>query len=154
MPPSEPTPRPYWLKSNAAISGMPNVSGRGPNQATSNLRETYTLSVVRGARRGSAGSPVTKTDGKVGPLPGQKFDPKDPTLAAMLANPRSTVAEPLIYQGDPKGTFLAPVRSKGQVIGYALTGGPLGWTTPRSRRWASCANCASKKVYQCRISPS
>ncbi len=68
---------------------------------------------------------VVKTAGKVGPLPGQKFDPKDPMLAAMLANPRATVAEPLIYQGDPKGTFLAPIRSHGQVVGYALTGGPL-----------------------------
>ncbi len=34
-----------------------------PNQATSNLRETYTVSVVRGPRRGSVGQAITKTDG-------------------------------------------------------------------------------------------
>ncbi|RYF35540.1 MAG: DUF4331 domain-containing protein [Comamonadaceae bacterium] len=35
----------------------------GPNQGTSNLRETYTVSVVRGPRRSSAGDLLTKTGG-------------------------------------------------------------------------------------------
>src|SRR6266702_2884199 len=34
IPPSEKMPRPYWPKSNRAISGMPNVSGFGPKYAT------------------------------------------------------------------------------------------------------------------------
>ena len=29
-PPSDAMPRPYWLKSKAASSGMPKVIGRGP----------------------------------------------------------------------------------------------------------------------------
>ncbi|MEJ8820894.1 DUF4331 domain-containing protein [Variovorax humicola] len=35
----------------------------GPNQPTSNLRETYTVSVVRGDRHGRVGDAVLKTDG-------------------------------------------------------------------------------------------
>jgi methyl-accepting chemotaxis protein len=57
---------------------------------------------------------VARANGKVTPLPGQKYDPK----AVVPTEP--TVAEPIVYQGDPKGTFLAPLRN-----GYLLTGGPL-----------------------------
>ncbi|MEJ8849052.1 DUF4331 domain-containing protein [Variovorax rhizosphaerae] len=47
-------------------TSIPLVQAGGitaPNQGTSNLRETYTVSVVRGDRRGSQGSLVTKSDG-------------------------------------------------------------------------------------------
>src|SRR5262249_49325620 len=57
---------------------------------------------------------VARASGKVGPLPGQKYDPK----AVVPTKP--TVAEPIVYAGDPKGTFLAPLRK-----GYLLTGAPL-----------------------------
>ena len=33
-PPSEAMPVPYWAKLKRAISGMPNVNGRGPKYAT------------------------------------------------------------------------------------------------------------------------
>jgi methyl-accepting chemotaxis protein len=57
---------------------------------------------------------VARANGKVTPLPGQKFDPKAPVVQ------QPTVAEPIVYQGDPKGTFLVPLHK-----GYLLTGGPL-----------------------------
>ena len=57
---------------------------------------------------------VARANGKVTPLPGQKFDPKAPVVQ------KPTVAEPIVYEGDPKGTFLVPLRE-----GYLLTGGPL-----------------------------
>jgi len=57
---------------------------------------------------------VARANGKVTPLPGQKYDPKAPVPA------KPAVAEPIVYQGDPKGTFLVPLKH-----GYLLTGGPL-----------------------------
>ena len=65
--------------------------------------------------RGDVPAVARGANGQVTPLPGQKFDPKAPVV------PQPTVAEPIVYQGDPKGTFLVPLRTPG----YLLTGGPL-----------------------------
>jgi len=64
-------------------------------------------------------------DGKVGPLPGLKYDPKDPVLAAQAAHPAPAAGEPIIYEGDAKGTFFAPIMHNGQFDGYVLAGSPL-----------------------------
>jgi methyl-accepting chemotaxis protein len=61
---------------------------------------------------------AVRAGGKVTPFPGQKFNPKEIVTAAQ-------VGEPIVYDGDAKGTFYAPVMKDGQAIGHVLTGGPL-----------------------------
>ncbi len=78
------------------------------------------LAVASGAAAvGDVPAVARNPNGKITPLPGQKFDPKAPIVQA------PTVGEPIVYQGDPKGTFLVPVREHGRAIGYVPTGGPL-----------------------------
>jgi methyl-accepting chemotaxis protein len=48
-----------------------------------------------------------------------------PAAQAMIADPAVTVNEPLIYQGDAKGTFSAPIVSHGRTLGAAAIGGSL-----------------------------
>ncbi|MEB0058643.1 MULTISPECIES: DUF4331 domain-containing protein [unclassified Variovorax] len=60
------TLRDIALPINGVKTSIPLVQAggiTGPNQPTSNLRETYTVNVVRGPRRGSLGDPVKKLDG-------------------------------------------------------------------------------------------
>ena len=60
------TLRDITVPSGGVATSIPLVQAggiTGPNQATSNLRETYTVSVVRGPRRSSAGESLKKTDG-------------------------------------------------------------------------------------------
>ena len=58
--------RDITVPAGGVATSIPLVQAGGitaPNQPTSNLRETYTVSVVRGLRRSSAGEPVKKLDG-------------------------------------------------------------------------------------------
>ncbi len=64
--------------------------------------------------RGDVPAVARGANGQITPLPGQKFDPKAPVVR------QPTVAEPIVYEGDPKGTFLVPLHK-----GYLLTGGTL-----------------------------
>jgi methyl-accepting chemotaxis protein len=48
-----------------------------------------------------------------------------PATQAMIAHPAVTVNEPLVYQGDAKGTFSAPIESHGRTLGAAAVGGSL-----------------------------
>jgi hypothetical protein len=60
------TPRDIALPIGDKNTSIPLVQAgqiTGPNQPTSNLRETYTVSVVRGDRRGRIGDLLSKTDG-------------------------------------------------------------------------------------------
>jgi methyl-accepting chemotaxis protein len=68
---------------------------------------------------------IVRTPEGIGPLPGQKYDPKDPALAQLKKNPEPFASEPIVFEGDPKGTFYAPILAGEQVIGHILVGGPL-----------------------------
>jgi methyl-accepting chemotaxis protein len=122
-------------KSAAAI--VESTLGSDPHAATAllvgQLKAATGVEAVISSVPPSAFSPAPKaglpaavrTKGRVAPFPGQKFDSKDPVTAGMIADPRAMAAEPMLYEGDPKGTFYAPVRRNGRSIGYVLTGGPL-----------------------------
>ncbi len=62
----------------------------GPDQATNNLRETYTVSVVRGPRRSSAGESLTKTSG-----------------GAMFDKPTDNIGEKTFGAGNGYATYAA-----------------------------------------------
>jgi methyl-accepting chemotaxis protein len=48
-----------------------------------------------------------------------------PSVQQILAHPVVTVGEPLIYQGDAKAVFTAPITVQGKTIGAAAVGGSL-----------------------------
>jgi methyl-accepting chemotaxis protein len=105
----------------AAVNGLL----AGQLQAAAGV-EAIVVAVPPGTFTNGAGSEgVSVVDGKTAPIKGLPFSPKDPNVAAEVSSPRTIVAEPSIYQGDPKGTFVAPVRKNGQPVGYVLTAGPL-----------------------------
>ncbi|RKQ87820.1 methyl-accepting chemotaxis protein [Solirubrobacter pauli] len=118
-----------------ATLGLDNKAAYGllsGQLATNELAEAIIAYVPPGSYTGTLAGPlagsvpaVARAEGKITPFPIGKFDPKSPDLAAQKANPGTIAAEPIVYEGDPKGTFTAPVRRNGEVVGYVLVGGPL-----------------------------